>query len=900
MRLTLRTLLAYMDGLLDAKDSQEIGKKIEDSKFAKDLFHKIRDVMRRLRLGAPSLTERAANLDCNTVAEYLDNALPGDRVPDFEEVSLKSDMHLAEVAACHQILAMVLGEPVEIDPESRQRMYQLPTVASRVDEERIAAAEAANMLSTDGNGPAPPAPPSSSTDRKTRPRPVVPEYLRDPPKKSRLVLAAAIMLLIGAGIGALALAIYPNGAQWLQAKLRGKSLDDDDRGAMSVKNSGKAVDSAAGSRTAASGSGTVATGSGATNSGATDSSLPGFPKDSSHSPPAKGSAADAGAESSVPALPPSNSAAAGKAAGVTPGAVSRGTASVASMVPPTAGLPAVGPPIIGPPANGAANPATATNPGGEKGPAAAVVGPDVKSGHAIPLPGTKAGGVDSIPAEGSLPAKPQTEVAMKPNLSGPAVGPANPPSAEDKLKIGRFISDGQDVLLKLDANNGWRRVLPEEFVAGRQPLLALPAYRPRLAVLNVGATLELINGTRIELLPDNAQGQPGVDIDFGRVVIKPLAQAGARLRVVAGSHTGTVTLTNVESIAGLEVTRVHDPGTDPEKVFSHALTRLYVARGGAIWEEGEAKPIRLAAPAELMLEGAVAEASLGAVKEVPKWITANTVNELDQRAALSVSQALSPQRAASIGLMELTEARQKEIKWLAARCLGYLGQFDPLTAALNDIEFRREWPDYIDQLKEAIARGPETAAGIRQSLEKQYGNESAALYRMLWGYTDKQLEDGEDARLVKFLDHESPVFRVLAFSNLNAITHQGLYYRPEANAAKRLPSVQQWRKQQQLGKIRYNVPDAKPRPVSGDSPNKSKVPEPPKPLDPGPPSEVNPASATEPIPPQPDSFSNPRRAPAGSPNVHRADRLPVAVPEPDPSERRPPIVVPEPQPGSGS
>ena len=155
MRLTLRTLLAYMDGLLDPKDSQEIGKKIEDSKFATDLFHKIRDVMRRLRLAAPSITERGTNLDCNTVAEYLDNALPADRVPDFEEVSLKSEMHLAEVASCHQILTMVLGEPAEIDPESRQRMYQLPTVANRVDEERLAAVEAATVLSGDGNAAIP-------------------------------------------------------------------------------------------------------------------------------------------------------------------------------------------------------------------------------------------------------------------------------------------------------------------------------------------------------------------------------------------------------------------------------------------------------------------------------------------------------------------------------------------------------------------------------------------------------------------------------------------------------------------------------------------------------------------------------------------------------------------------
>ena len=267
----------------------------------------------------------------------------------------------------------------------------------------------------------------------------------------------------------------------------------------------------------------------------------------------------------------------------------------------------------------------------------------------------------------------------------------------------------------------------------------------------------------------------------------------------------------MESIAALEVTRVHDPGQDPEKAISHALTRLYVARGAAVWEEGDKPPAQLTAPAELLLDSPVADTRSKAEKDVPKWITANTVNELDQRAAASVSQALAADRDASVGLMELAEARRKEIRWLADRCLGYLGQFDPMTAALSDLDFSREWPDYIDQLKEAIARGPETAQAVRQSLEKQYGNDAPALYRMLWGYTDKDLEDGEDARLVKFLDHEVPVFRVLAFENLRRITQKSLYYHPEASAAKRLPAVQQWRRQQQAGRIRFNVTDEKPR-----------------------------------------------------------------------------------------
>src|SRR5262245_40395473 len=138
MRLTLRTMLAYMDNVLEPNESEELGRKIRESKFAAELVDQIRSVSSKVRMDAPKLDGKGMGHDANTVAEYLDSALPQDRVGDFERVCLESNKHLAEVAGCHQILTLVLGKPADVPESLRERVYALGNAQTEAEAPPVA------------------------------------------------------------------------------------------------------------------------------------------------------------------------------------------------------------------------------------------------------------------------------------------------------------------------------------------------------------------------------------------------------------------------------------------------------------------------------------------------------------------------------------------------------------------------------------------------------------------------------------------------------------------------------------------------------------------------------------------------------------------------------------------
>ncbi len=123
MRLTLRTLIAWLDDTLTPAEVKAIGHQVSESPFAKELIERIHRVTRQRRLTVPSESGADAT-DSNTVASYLDNQLHDERVNDFEKRCLTSDVHLAEVASVHQILSMI-GHKAKVPVDAKNRMYRL-------------------------------------------------------------------------------------------------------------------------------------------------------------------------------------------------------------------------------------------------------------------------------------------------------------------------------------------------------------------------------------------------------------------------------------------------------------------------------------------------------------------------------------------------------------------------------------------------------------------------------------------------------------------------------------------------------------------------------------------------------------------------------------------------------
>lgn len=756
MRLTLRTLLAFLDGILEPEDQADIGEKVKESEFATQLVHRTRDVVRRMRLEAPQLVDTGVCRDPNSVAEYLDNTLAPEQIQEFEKACLESDVHLAEVGSCHHILTMILGEPATVDPASRERMYRLGSENA----ELAAAARPVPISEAD------------ATDAHLRGKPEVPDYLRKAGDAGGRSLA--VVGLIAAAVVGIMLLFFPD--------MFGSSNPDPPGDVATVtpttpepttpEPTGPAVETPAPVAPVA---GTHIT------SPEPAATAPTIDTPTTDTP--TGPAAPTGDVHPEPIPPAAEDSVEEAADAETP---SEATAPATTLPEATAE------PVVD-----------------EIAPEPEVVAPETATTETTDPETADPGAVPPVETTPAATAPVEESVAEE-------------PAPRRNTTVGKLLSENQ-VLLRWNPNPEddtadvppsprWERLGRQASLRVGDKLLVLPSNRPMIIV--GGTTIEIDNGSLIELTDLDVDNVPQITLHYGRMVVLSLGNPDARLKLVLNQHHGIATLRDAESTLAVELRPYRQPGSNPADVASYAAIDLYSASGEVLWEE-EGEELALASPLHLALS---IHPTGPAIRddEIPAWVENPQLTPLDRRAAPQVAQRIRQNKTVKLSLAELADHRLPEVRNLAIRSCAHVGHYDPLIRALSDERFRTGWSTFTRELRDALDRDPEKGEKILLALERTYADEAARIYRMLWGFNNEQLLKGEAKSLVQDLDAEDLIVRVVSFWNLEDIKGVRYNYRPEYSESRRRQAVGRWRKEEKSDSIVHPEPEPKraaPQPV---------------------------------------------------------------------------------------
>ncbi|MGE3314813.1 MAG: hypothetical protein AB7O26_06810 [Planctomycetaceae bacterium] len=770
MRLTLRTLLAYLDDILEPSQTKEIGTKITESKFATGLVDRIREVMRRRRLTAPDVLGKNADDDPNVIAEYLDNTLAPERVADIEKVCLESDVQLAEVAACHQILTLVLGEPVEIKSESRRRMYGLvgehptsePDYATQGNDGHPDQAHPQPLAETMAGTPH-----SAGAAEKTGKG--LPEYLRPRPFWQR-ALPVAVLIAAFSVLG-FVMVTDPNfRSMW------GSWKSGESEPAVAV------VDPAP-PRVKL-------------NRGFNRKEAPNVQKKEGKSAPKEDKPIDAVVAAEQTGEPMTDvDVAATPVETPMPAPIEPTPApeTVARTVPPA--------------------PVDASTP-------------------EVPMPG-ETPPPKPVPEEVAGKTAPEATARTPVDAAPPSVGSVKkavtpePPKPADDLEppsLVRYVSES-GVLLRYDSDAGdWmvvKRPQPDAIPPTVAPADRLVSPEPFDSTLDIdtgNCRVLLRGGTSVKLLGSTPDGPFGFDLRQGRIVIQagvPDAAAGKGARIAFGisvrGDSLRVEISQPATRIGIEVVPNHPQKVDDDLAGLLYKGAIHVAAGAIDVVDKSGNRTTLAAPAYLALPikpDAVSTAGVESVlnnisgkgtvaASTPRWVNFDPIpipNTM-RTSALQFQKEFSADQPIGNSIVPVAKDERAKVSELAVKTLALIENYPALAEVLANVRHEEALAAAIAGLKNWLPLSPENSKLLDDELVSRFEPEDVAVVkRLLWGFSDADARNKETSlQLVKWLDHGHLAVRQLASYYVIEFSGQKSNYRPDMSHSQRATPVAKFR-----------------------------------------------------------------------------------------------------------
>jgi hypothetical protein len=389
-----------------------------------------------------------------------------------------------------------------------------------------------------------------------------------------------------------------------------------------------------------------------------------------------------------------------------------------------------------------------------------------------------------------------------PKAPGNAVeAPARPRPVE----VGRYTSDAE-FFATLDPDDGlWYAKHPQEILSAGERLVVLPPYRPTIA-LPSAVQLTFAGEGAIRMDEPDENRTPRVTIQYGRFLASAAAKAGAQVQLDLAGIKGLLTLVDADSKAAIKVARWVPPGVDPEIADAGLIVvEMYNDNGKVTWQPADQPSMEISPRFLLYYVGNEPPETSGPY-HAPDWIDKRNIKPIDREAASSLEKLIDFERPLNLSLLEVMRDRRVEVRALTARCLAALGDFEPTLRELNDANQYSFWPGEVDALRHAIARSPETAAKVKETVNLLRAADAKDLWPLLWGFSEEQLAAGAAGQLVKYLEHEQLDVRVLAYNNLVTITGVWGSYLPQRSPVQMKTPIQNWKSRKDKGEITYKTP----------------------------------------------------------------------------------------------
>jgi hypothetical protein len=746
MRLTLRTLLAYLDDVMGPAETREIGQKLQNSPVALSTVNRIKEVIRRRRLSAPELSGPAQGIAPTVVAQYLDNTLSPENVAEVEQVCLVSDEHLAEMAACHQILSTLPKDSLDVAGQGRDRFYALGPypVEQVLGGGATSAARAPTAPSTPSGRPIPDRSIETELLDELRSESLTQRWL--PAVGVTAVVAAALMLLF---------------MDWDMFR--------------SVV-----------------GPGTVASRN-AEPTGATG--RPGDRQIASESEPQR-----------PPSPPPGASIA---AVGSTPQAIDRAADGTGEASPgpldgttnrdPAAGLPDAPLPadMVAPNRSSAAVAvADRANPGAASSDApAAAAAVESDPAPAAPIAATM------LP----LQIRDQSTTGVRLRLEAfDRLWHVLPPRSE--LAAGDEIAVPEPFEAKWDVGSNAVRVRVlggtrvRTVAASRSSATApLTAVQPNVAETKGPEVTTPPADPADGSLPVGNAASPTwgqIELQRGRLVVQPGPMDGDgpwSVVVILAGQPQLFQLLTRDTQLGIASDWCEPDGAGNTVQGPCADVTLSVVSGrvglpGAAINELGVGSFKNWSPIAAGLE-AISE-------EIPDWLTNSDkpAAASAQRLVKAFEDAFDPDQSVDLCLPAVAKDPNPKLAELAIQAQALLDDYSALTAGLATSIHEEVRKHAAAALHGWLRQSPDHDATLRTELESHYSPTNAAtVLRLLWGLTPQQARDRiESLQLVAELDNERPEIRELAFAQLVHLTKRTYEYRPMGPPATRERAITRW------------------------------------------------------------------------------------------------------------